>query len=421
MFTTTGRRPGGPDLDWGVVIVGGGLAGATTARALREMGYRGRLAVVDGIPPPGRAHPPAAQDVVGTGVPAGIGAFAPHLGDVELRLGTCATALAPDRHLLRLDDGTQLRYSRLVLATGAVPARLGIAGEDAAGVHHVTRGEDAARVLSAVGPGCRLVVVGRDWLALEVAAAARLLGACVTLLTGDGRGAAAPGALLGLLVALHEGHGVRALPLTAGEICTSAGAATGVLTADGTVVAADVVVVGGGTVPRTRLAELAGLLVDDGVITDAAMQAGDPDILAVGAVARHLHPLLGIDVREDGGVAAMGQAVAAASTLLGRRREYRELPRLRIDQYGSTVDHLGPPVRRGWRELLIGHDPAAGLLALWRDGAGTLKAATSVNLPGVADPLLGHLGLGSRVDEALLAGLAMPGHVSGRARTDPRG
>ena len=175
-----------------VVIVGGGLAGAKSAEALREQGFDGSITLLTAEPELPYERPPLSK-----GYLAGQDPFEQaivHPKDwyadqrIDLRLSTLVTALDPTGHTIRCSetDGrgepTELRYDKLILATGSTARHLPIAGADAEGVASLRRRDDADLIASWFGTDKRLVIIGGGWIGLEVAAAARGAGTEVTVL-----------------------------------------------------------------------------------------------------------------------------------------------------------------------------------------------------------------------------------------------
>src|SRR4051794_4275476 len=159
-----------------LVIVGGGLAGGKAAETLREEGYDGPVVLVADEPELPYERPPLSKgylqgnDERSSAAVNDAAWYGEH--DVDLRTGVRAVGFDPTTHRLDLDAGGQLAYSRLLLATGAEPRRLGVPGADLAGVHYLRTLADADRLREQLsGGGRRLVVVGAGWIGLEVAAA----------------------------------------------------------------------------------------------------------------------------------------------------------------------------------------------------------------------------------------------------------
>ena len=305
-----------------VVIVGGGLAGAKTAEALRAQEFDGDVTLLAAEP-----HLPYERPPLSKGYLIGKASFdeaVVHPEDwyrdhrIDLRRGTRAATIDAIGHRVGLADGAAIGYDKLVLATGARPRRLSLPGADAAGVHYLRTREDSDAIRACLGDGKHLIIIGGGWIGLEVAAAARGAGTTVTLLE------VAELPLLSVLgpelaqvfADLHRANGVDLrLDVRIDVITTSHGRAVGARLSDGTTIEADAIVVGVGAAPDLTLAESAGLDLDHGVLVDASLRSSDPDIYAVGDIANHDHPVFGHRVRVEHWATALKQPAVA-----GRRR-----------------------------------------------------------------------------------------------------
>jgi 3-phenylpropionate/trans-cinnamate dioxygenase ferredoxin reductase subunit len=315
-----------------IVIVGAGLAGATTATELREQGYEGEVVLIGAEEHPPYERPPLSKgyllgnDPFDKALVHPLDWYAEH--DVDLRLGVRATALDTGAHVVSTSAGDQ-PYERLLLATGAEPRRLALAEESGAPVAYLRTREDSDRLKAAFAQGGRVAVVGGGWIGLEVAAAARMKGCEVVVHETESLPLLR---VLGPTVArafadLHRRHGVD---LRLGSAVTTEDLA-----------GADLVVVGIGVSPRVELAEAAGLAVDNGVLVDARLRTSDPDVLAVGDIANHAHPVLGERIRVEHWDTAIKQGKVAAHNLAGGDEPYEELPYFFTDQYDLGMEYVG--------------------------------------------------------------------------------
>src|SRR5690625_1806067 len=168
-----------------VVVIGGGLAGAKTAEALREQGFTGTVMLLGAEADLPYERPPLSKEYL-----AGKSAFDDAVvhpeqwyrdHNVDLRLQTRAMSVDANAHQVRLDDGSTVDYDKLVLATGSVPRRLPVPGADADGVHYLRTRADSETIRAQFGPDQSLVIIGGGWIGLEVAAAARGAGTEITL------------------------------------------------------------------------------------------------------------------------------------------------------------------------------------------------------------------------------------------------
>jgi NADPH-dependent 2,4-dienoyl-CoA reductase/sulfur reductase-like enzyme len=392
-----------------IVIVGGGLAGAKTAEALREKGYAGPLTLLSSEHHLPYERPPLSKDYLAG--KASIDDAVVHPAewyeehDVDLRRGVEATAIHRDSSQVELSDGSRLGYGAVVLATGSQPRRLPIAGAEHALLLRTREDSDAIR--ATFGEGRRLVLIGGGWIGLEVAAAARGQGTEVTVLE------AADLPLLGVLgpemasvfADLHRANGVDLRTGVAIEAITP----SGVRLADGTELPADAVVMGVGARPRTELAEAAGLEVDNGVLVDGSLRASDPAIFAVGDIANHDHPVLGRRVRVEHWATALNQPAAAAAALLGSSAPYDELPYFYSDQYDLGMEYIGHAAPGAYARVVTRGDVGAReFVAFWLDGDDRILAAMNVNVWDVIDEIKPLIAGRAVVDAGKLADAETP-------------
>lgn len=376
-----------------VVVIGGGLAAAKTAEALRENDYTGTITLIAA-----ERHLPYERPSLSKDYLAGKSSFDDALvhpadwyreHDVDVREGRTATAIDTGAHTVALDDGSTLPYDKLVLATGSVARRLPIEGADADGIHYLRTVEESDAIHKTFGEGRKLVIIGGGWIGLEVAAAAREAGTDVTILEG---GKLPLLKVLGEKVAqvfadLHTAHGVDLRTDVKIEAITTAdGRATGVRLAGGEVIPADAIVIGIGVAPEVGLAEQAGIAVDNGVLVDAALRSSDPDVFAVGDIANHQHPILGHRVRVEHWATALNQPAAAASALLGNDTEYTELPYFYSDQYDLGCEYIGHASADD-RVVVRGSLSDREFVAFWIDGENHITAAMNVNIWDVIDEI----------------------------------
>ena len=282
-----------------VVIAGGGLAGATAAFALRERGFTGRVVLVSEEQAPPYERPPLSKGYLrgeSTLEQAQVRPLADYEAqDIELLRGRRAVTLDPAIRQLNLDDGTNLTYNALLIATGAAPRHLGSTRADLAGVQYLRNAEDADAIRTAADGAKAIAVIGGGWIGSEVAASLRQLGRSVTIVSDTPRPLER---VLGPEVAevyraLHAEHGVE---LVHGLVSAVDGSerVEGVRLADGRRIAADLVVVGIGAIPRIKLATRGGLeTIEGGIAVDEYLRSSVPSIYAAGDVAAAWHPASG--------------------------------------------------------------------------------------------------------------------------------
>jgi NADPH-dependent 2,4-dienoyl-CoA reductase/sulfur reductase-like enzyme len=237
-----------------IVIVGSGMAGLHVAESLREAGFDGAITLVGDEPHPPYSRPPLSKEfLTGKGGAAGIDLRprdALEALDLQWHRGRRAVRLDPAQRALLLDDGEDLGYDRLVIATGAKARR---PDTSLSGVHTLRTVEDARAVSRDFERCDRLVVVGAGFIGAEVASSARALGHEVTIVeaVATPMGRAVHPRIGRALAALHQDNGVE-LRLGAGVAGYSGdGRVARVHLDDGTALSAPMVVAGIGVVLNT--------------------------------------------------------------------------------------------------------------------------------------------------------------------------
>lgn len=376
------------------VIVGGGLAGAKAAEALRSQGFDGRLVLLGGEHHAPYERPPLSKDYLQGKTPREkVFAHSHHWyaeHDVDLRSGRFVTGLDRGTHGLYLADGSVISYDRLLLTTGASPRELRVPGADARGVHYLRTLDDSDALRATLATISRLVVIGAGWIGLEVTAAARLAGVEVTVVeTAELPLLRVLGPEVAQVFAdLHLGRGVDLrFNSSLAEILSENGTATGVRLNDGTTIAADAVLVAVGAAPNVQLGEAAGLHVDNGIVVDAALRTNDPDIFAAGDVANAFHPFFERQIRVEHWANARHQPKAAAASMLGKDVSYDELPYFYTDQYDLGMEYVGYVEPDGYDRVVFRGDVAGReFIAFWLAGERVI-AAMNVNVWDVVEPL----------------------------------
>ncbi|GAA4893254.1 3-phenylpropionate/trans-cinnamate dioxygenase ferredoxin reductase subunit [Stackebrandtia albiflava] len=404
------------DIDRPIVIVGAGLAGAKAAETLREQGFTGRVVLIGA-----EAERPYERPGLSKGYLLGDddrAALFVHDENwytrfsVELRLGRRATRLDRDAHTVRLDDGEDVEYGRLLLTTGASPRALPVPGAELDGVFRLRRLTDSDRLRAALRAGGRVVVVGAGWIGLETAAAARTLGCEVTVLEPASTVlGAALGAEMGDHFAdLHRRHGVDLrLGHGAERILGDGGRVRAVVADDGAEIAADTVIVGIGARPDTDLAEQAGLAVDDGVLVDASLRTGDPDVFAAGDVANPHHPHYGRRIRVEHWDNALHAGTIAARAMLGEPVVFDRIPFFFTDQYDVGMEYAGWFPRGGYdRVVTRGDVPGQSFQAFWLSGDRVVAGMHVNRWDEGIDPIRALVRGGGPVTAARLADPTVP-------------
>ncbi len=398
------------------VIVGGGVAGASAAEALRGEGFDGRIVLVGEERELPYQRPPLSKqllrrEIEREAVTLRASEFYAS-NSIDLRLGAPVFALDLRSRQIEMVDGNTIAYDKVLVATGASPRHLAVPGEDLTGVHYLRTLDDSLLLTDALQQRQALLVVGGGFIGCEVAASARQMGCDVTI-----AGPTLPmehvlGTEIGSLYAgYHRDRGVKVKSgvTVGGFLGTDALEATRL--SDGTVIASTVAVVGIGAVPSVSWLH-GDLRLSDGVETDEFCRTSVEGVFAAGDVACSWRPRLNRRVRLEHFDNAESQGAAAGRAMHGAMRAYDPIPFFWSDQYDLSLQYYGET--RDWdRVVMRGHEKDGAFIAFYlkRDCIEAVCAINRSREANVIKRLIGRSDVSARslADDGIpLKDLAMP-------------
>jgi NADPH-dependent 2,4-dienoyl-CoA reductase/sulfur reductase-like enzyme len=262
-----------------IVIVGNGIAGLTAADSLRAAGHDGELTIVGD-----ERHAAYSRPALSKAMLHGDDLTAHHLPPpahrAAERLGVTATALDVDRKTVALDDGSTLPYDALVIATGSRARHLG----DDTGELTLRTLDDAIALRARLAHRPSVVVAGGGALGMEIASSCLTAGCPVTLVSRGWPLMHQLGPFLAdVFVTAARERGLTLVETRSARLRQD-GAATRVITGEGAVLEADVVVTAVGDLHNVEWLAGSGLLRDGALEVDSRGRVRS-DIAAVGDVA----------------------------------------------------------------------------------------------------------------------------------------
>lgn len=398
-----------------VVIVGAGHGGAQAAIALRQNGFAGSILVIGREPELPYERPPLSKEYLAREktferIMIRPAAFWEDKA-VEMALGHEVVAVDPDARVLRTADGATVSYGDLIWATGGDARRLSCAGHDLAGVHGVRTRADADRLMAELDAGAkRAVVIGGGYIGLEAAAVLTKFGAHVTLLEALPRVLArvAGEALSTFYQDEHRAHGVDLrTQVTVDCLEGKDGKVTGVRLADGSVLPADLVIVGIGIIPQVGPLLAAGAAGGNGVDVDEFCRTSLPHVYAIGDCAAHANAFAqGAVIRLESVQNANDQATVAAKAICGAPVPYKATPWFWSNQYDLRLQTVG--LSTGHDEAVLRGDPATRSFSVVYLRHGKVIALDCVNM--VKDYVQGKklVETGAALSAAQLADAGVP-------------
>jgi len=398
-----------------VLIVGAGHGGAQAAVALRQNKFEGSIAIVGDEPDLPYERPPLSKEYF-----SGEKSFERILirpasfwedRKVDMLLGRRVESVDPAAHSVTLTDGSTIGYGKLIWATGGSPRRLTCSGHQLSGVHGVRTRADADRMLSELERTTNVVVIGGGYIGLEAAAVLSKFGKKVTILEALDRVLArvAGETLSRFYEAEHRAHGVD-VQLGAKVDCIlgdDQDRVTGVQMHDGSIIPADMVIVGIGIIPAVEPLIAAGAAGGNGVDVDEYCRTSLPDIYAIGDCAMHANAFAdGQRIRLESVQNANDQATTTAKHILGTEEAYHAVPWFWSNQYDLRLQTMGLSI--GYDETIVRGDPATRSFSVIYLKNGKVLALDCVN--AVKDYVQGKalVTKGLSPDKAALADMEVP-------------
>lgn len=373
------------------LLVGGGLASANCARWLRESGADGSILLVGREPDPPYNRPPCSKEYLRAQDRSGV-PFRPlewyAEQEIELLTRVSATGADLEARTVKLSNGSEVEFGKLLLATGANVRRLNVPGLELDGIHYLRTlaNSDAIRDDAS---GKRVVLIGGSYIATEVAASLTERGSACTLVMLEP-------------VVLSRGFGERAgrffqdrLEEHGITVCGedslerfegTGGRVTKVITRSGRSLDADAVVIGAGAVPDVALARRAGLALGEsgGVLASSLLETEAPGVFVAGDVAEYESVVHGgRQIRIEHWDVAFNHGKTAALNMLGRAHDHDVVPYFFSDLSDwVSLEYVGPAL--DWDREAVRGSIDEGSFSVWylKDGrvAGALSVGRSEDL-----------------------------------------
>lgn len=282
--------------------------------------------------------------------------------------------------------GQEFAFRRLALAVGARPRHLDLPGATLEGVAYLRNADDALALKAMIGSVTDAVVVGGGFIGLEAACSLHDLGKNVTVLEYGPRliGRAVGEETAAFFLEQHRSRGVNiVLDARMKQFVGKDGKLSGIELEDGTVIPAQLVIVGIGVIPNTELAAVLGLDINNGIVVDKHAVASDGTTIAIGDVANIPNPIPGSPADERIRLESVNNAIEhakiAAYSLVGQPEAYAGIPWFWSNQGDLKLQIAG--LTLGYDSTVIRQDPEKKKFSVLYYRGDNIIAADCVNAP----------------------------------------
>lgn len=342
------------------IIIGASHAAAQLVVSMRQEGWTDKILVIGDEPYFPYHRPPLSKALLSGEKTAQEILIRPETAyekaKVDFIFNKRVVGIDRTTKTVTLDDAQVLSYDKLAFCTGARVRKAPIPGSELSGVSYLRNLADVDKIKTHIIAGGNAVIVGGGYIGLETAAVLNKLGMKVTVLEMANRvleRVTSP-EISAFYTRVHEQEGVTIV--TEAQVIKFIGdkKVEGVMCADGSLIPADLIVIGIGIIPNSELAHEAGIEVDNGIVTNEFSQTNDIDIVACGDCANHPNQLYQKRIRLESVPNATDQAKSAAASLCGNAKPYSALPWFWSDQYDIKLQIVG--LNTGYDDIVIRGD-----------------------------------------------------------------
>ena len=330
-----------------LVIIGAGQAAIQCINSLKKEGYSGEITLVGEEEHLPYQRPPLSKGFLDNTVNKERLYFKKLEfyieNHIQLKLGNKVQNVDLESERILLSDQTELKFDRLIFATGSKVRKLKFPGDHLSSIHYLRGLDDAEAIKTDLNSCENLAVIGAGYIGLEVAAIAATKNINVTVIEMADRvmNRTVDPQISEYYLELHQKNGVKFKFNTSLKEIRGDDKPKYLICSDLSEIKADMVVIGAGIIPNTDLAEDAGIDTDNGILVDEYGQTNCEKIYACGDCTNHPNKILNKNLRLESVHNAMEQSKTVAFNILNSPLEYNQVPWFWSDQYDHKLQIVG--------------------------------------------------------------------------------
>lgn len=332
-----------------IVVIGAGQAGGWAVRTLREQGHAGEICLVGEEAFAPYERPPLSKAFLLEDVDVEqltiLNQAELDTLNINTYLDLKVTRIDRNNRQVHLNNGTVIKYGKLLIATGGRAALPPISGVQLPGVYKLRNLDDAHRIRAHLKqePQQQVAIIGGGWIGLELAAACKGLGHQVTIIEAAERlcQRSVDHVISTKLEQLHQQNGVQIYYETYLAAIEQVGNELSLHFTNGDEKKFQVVILAIGLKANDELALEAGINTANGILVNTRNQSSDPLIYAAGDVAILPCTYSATGRRHESWQNAQDQGIAAAKAILGDESDYQPTPLLWSEQFDLMIRVYG--------------------------------------------------------------------------------
>ena len=321
------------------LIVGGGIASDSAIQAIRKIDLEGTIGMISQEDHSPYERPPLTKTLWKGGDIEDIWRETGNLG-VNLHLSRTAMTLYTAEKKVYDNQGQEYKYDKLLIATGCRPNILRNSTDDVIYFYTI---DDFYKLRILAEKKTHFAVIGGGLIASELAASLTSLGKEVMMVFPE-RGLCSnllPEKISRRLKKIFESKGVNILPEEKVKTVNKDGDEFVMITTSGLKLVNEVVVAGIGVTPNTKLANSAGIKLDNGIKANQFLETSITDVYTAGDVVSFAFPHFGDRRRYEHEVNANQMGRIAGMNMAGKHEPYEYIPHFSTQFFDIAIDAVG--------------------------------------------------------------------------------
>ena len=331
-----------------ITIIGGGQTAAYAAKEIRSLDTNSHITIISEEKYLPYERPPLSKDFILDKMNFNDLLFFPESFYKENNIN-----FIPNTKIIKADfdnkkinsSTNDFNYDKLLIATGSSNRHL-IVNEKKilpeSNIIYLRNSEESKVLKKKINEAQNITIVGGGFIGLEIASSALQKGKNITILEkGDQlMGRVIPLKIANLIQEKHESMGAS-INLNVEienikknnevfEICFN-----------NQVMLSDLIIIGVGSVPNTKIFQNTPLDIDNGIITDEFCQTSIEDVYASGDVSNFYHPFYQEYMRLESFKHAQNHGINAGKNIIGLKTSYNAIPWMWSDQFNLNLQLTG--------------------------------------------------------------------------------
>ena len=366
-----------------IVIIGAGQAAGQCVATLKKLGCTNKIILIGEESHPPYQRPPLSKSFL----EGKVGLERVYMknrefyeeNEVEFYPNTLVKEIDREEKKVRTSCGKEFEFEKLVIATGSRARELEIEGTQLGNVYYLRTIDDVEKIKEQMSVCQNLSIIGAGYIGLEVAAVASELGMNVSIFEMADRSMnrTVDKKISEHFEDLHKTNGVNFYFQSNIEKLQGETFIEGVKLDDGSLIPADILIIGIGIIPNQELAENAGLDCNNGILVNDKGITSDQSIFACGDCTNHPNKFLNKNVRLESVQNALEQSKVVAANIMGQEEKYEVIPWFWSDQYNQKLQIVGMPEEY---DEIVKREYADGFSLFYLSNK-TIISVTTINNP----------------------------------------